>query len=127
MLQKAPITSDFYLLNLSKYNVVLGAYWLSTSWPIIWDFAKLIMTSKVNEREVSLQGITPLISKCVEPKYIVKGTPKPYQGFLLQICAGEKIEKIEVIHKDDFIGHLKEFLAEYEELFHEIKSFPPRR
>lgn len=42
-LQGHNITTNFYLLTLKDYDVVLGADWLRTIGPILWDFAKLTM------------------------------------------------------------------------------------
>lgn len=43
-LQGYHLTMDFYLLALPDYDVVLGAQWLCTVGPILWDFAKLTMS-----------------------------------------------------------------------------------
>jgi hypothetical protein len=42
-IQGVPVTSDFYLLSLGGYDVVLGRHWLQTLGPILWDFSKLTM------------------------------------------------------------------------------------
>ncbi|KAK3035596.1 hypothetical protein RJ639_033188 [Escallonia herrerae] len=54
--QGVPLVVDFFLLPLEGYDAVLGAQWLSTLGPIVWDFSKLCMTFTVGEREVNLQG-----------------------------------------------------------------------
>lgn len=65
-LQGVPIKVDIYLLLLEACDVVLGAQWLSTLGPIIWDFSTLHMTFKVDGKEVSLKGIKEPYDKLVD-------------------------------------------------------------
>ena len=65
-LQGFPIYVDFYLLPLGEYDVVLGAQWLSTLGPIVWDFSKLQMKFFLQDKEVALQGLTIPEDKVVD-------------------------------------------------------------
>ncbi|KAJ0036051.1 hypothetical protein Pint_24659 [Pistacia integerrima] len=42
-IQGIPITVDFYVLPLGGCDAVLGAHWLQTLGPILWDFNKMWM------------------------------------------------------------------------------------
>ncbi|KAB5529703.1 hypothetical protein DKX38_019784 [Salix brachista] len=47
---------DFYILNLTGIDAVLGVNWLQTLGPILWDFAAKTMVFKLNGRVMELQG-----------------------------------------------------------------------
>ena len=47
---------DFYILNLTGIDAVLGVNWLQTLGPILWDFAAKTMVFKQNGRVMELQG-----------------------------------------------------------------------
>lgn len=53
----------FYLLQLKHYNVGLGAWRLSILGPILWNFAKLTMSFKLDSSVVNLQGHFSLWTK----------------------------------------------------------------
>ena len=56
-LQKIPFVSDFFVLPLEGYDVVLGTKWLRMLGSIEWDFEKLFMKFTWNDKEVVLCGI----------------------------------------------------------------------
>ncbi|GAV78486.1 RVP_2 domain-containing protein [Cephalotus follicularis] len=57
MLQGVPMVVDFYLLPLGGYDAVLGAQWLRTLGPILWEFSKLQMSFSTCGSNVVLQGM----------------------------------------------------------------------
>ncbi|KAK0586178.1 hypothetical protein LWI29_002300 [Acer saccharum] len=61
-LQKVTFMADFFILPLEGYNVVLGTQWLRVLGPIQWDFGKLQMAFKWENREVVLRGLTGMSS-----------------------------------------------------------------
>ncbi|KAL4184886.1 hypothetical protein AMTRI_Chr10g3290 [Amborella trichopoda] len=61
-------THNFMSETLAKkvgYEVVLGAQWLRTLGPIMWDFARLLMIFKVVGKEVTLKGVTSFNDKVI--------------------------------------------------------------
>ena len=50
--QGVPIQADFYLLSLGGVDAVLGAHWLRTLGPVVWDFAACL--SPLNRRGRSI-------------------------------------------------------------------------
>lgn len=44
---RCPITVDLYPLPLEGCDAVLGAQWLRTLGPIVWDFSKLHMKFQI--------------------------------------------------------------------------------
>ena len=53
------LCSDMFSLPLGGCDVVLGAQWLRTLGPILWDFAKLWMQFSINGTKHTLQGLQP--------------------------------------------------------------------
>ena len=66
VLQGITITVDFYILPLEGYDAVLGAQWLMTLGPILWDFSKMQMKFSMEGKEVMLQGMSTPSSKFVD-------------------------------------------------------------
>ncbi|KAK2643155.1 hypothetical protein Ddye_024918 [Dipteronia dyeriana] len=67
-------------------DVVLGAQWLSSLVPIMWDFSKLQMRF-TKGRDVMLKGLTPPENKLVNAQEIKRELKKKKGGALLQICS----------------------------------------
>jgi hypothetical protein len=67
-LQRTSFTFEIFLLPLRGYDLVLGAQWLRTLGPILWDFSKLVMSFQWKGKQVSLTGATSpqnkLVSSC---------------------------------------------------------------
>ena len=53
------LRSDMFALPLGGCDVVLGAQWLRTLGPILWDFAKLWMQFSINGTKHTLRGLQP--------------------------------------------------------------------
>ena len=47
---------DMFALPLGECDVVLGARWLRTLGPILWDFAELWMEFSINGKKHTLKG-----------------------------------------------------------------------
>ena len=50
---------DMFSLTLGGCDVVLGAQWLRTLGPILWDFAELWMQFSPNGHKHTLKGLQP--------------------------------------------------------------------
>ena len=48
---------DFYLIELEGYDAVLGAQWLRTLGPIVWNFDTMEMGFTAGNEEIWLVGI----------------------------------------------------------------------
>ncbi|GAV80993.1 hypothetical protein CFOL_v3_24452 [Cephalotus follicularis] len=79
-LQGTPITTDFLLLPLASYDAVLGALWLSTLGPIIWDFHKFQMEFDLQGQRCTLNS-----EQHVELSILHDVHPNPTRCFLFQI------------------------------------------
>ncbi|CAL5328511.1 unnamed protein product [Camellia sinensis] len=85
IIQGVRITADYFLFPLEGCDVVLGAQWLSTLGPIIWDFSKLQMKFCHEGKEVVFTGLAAPENKVVGEKEITKEFRKKKTGALLQI------------------------------------------
>lgn len=70
--QGVPIKVDFYLSCLGGCDAVLGAQWLRTLAPVVWDFSSLSMSFKDNDKEYFLNGIPTSDSLVVGPAQLAK-------------------------------------------------------
>ncbi|KAJ0025979.1 hypothetical protein Pint_08072 [Pistacia integerrima] len=79
-MQKVTLTVDFYILPLEGYDAVLGAQWLSTLGPIVWDFSKLQMMFKSGDKKVLLQGLKSTHDKLIDGEKFSKKLKKNKEG-----------------------------------------------
>ena len=56
-MQSSQFLVDFYLIELERYDVVLGAQWLKTLGPITWNFETMEMGFSVGKKKIRLVGI----------------------------------------------------------------------
>ena len=56
-LQNSQFLVDFYLIELEGCDAVLGAQWLRTLGPILWNFESMEMGFKVGNSEVRLSRL----------------------------------------------------------------------
>ena len=84
--QNSQFLVDFYLIELEGYDVVLGAQWLKTLGPIIWNFETMEMGFSVGKKEIHLVGIGHSEVKLVSSQMVNKAVEKNKgKGMLLQI------------------------------------------
>ena len=84
IIQGIPIIADLYMLPLEGCDIILGAQWLRTLEPIIWDFSKLFMQFKIDGNEVKLKGLAPLVDKIVDEQEIQKALNKEKDGAIVK-------------------------------------------
>lgn len=118
-IQGVPVFTDLYLLKLEGCEVVLGAHWLRTLGPVLWDFSNLWMQFTWKGSTCQLKGEPindpsplkpPKLSKTVKGK-----------GVLLQLC-----NILTFVHPP-VNPQIEELLLENEEIFEEPKGLPPRQ
>ncbi|GJU54013.1 uncharacterized protein Tco_1227727 [Tanacetum coccineum] len=118
--QGVHLITDFYLLALEGYDVVLGAQWLQTLGPIIWDFSQLSMKFKLNGKEQVLHGFTTPTNKMVADPQSKLLSKNNRFGFLLHVVACQEKQKV-ILPK---ICHI---LNNYEKVIKEPTSLPSSR
>ncbi|XP_034198084.1 uncharacterized protein LOC117613593 [Prunus dulcis] len=130
LVQGVPITVDMYLLPLEGCDAVLGAQWLSTLGPIVWDFSQLQMKFNVGGKTVVLKGVTPQ-DKIVNEHEICKELKKKKEGVILQIYSlvlqdhdGTSFPKLDLMSINSDLKHL---LLLFDDIFVEPRGLPPPR
>ena len=58
-IQQTRLATNFYLIEFGGCDISLGAEWLQTLGPILWDFSKKSMQFKINGQEIAINGMTP--------------------------------------------------------------------
>ena len=53
------LRSNMFSFPLGGFDVVLGAQWLRTLGPILWDFVELWMQFSINGEKHTLKGLQP--------------------------------------------------------------------
>ncbi|KAL4193184.1 hypothetical protein AMTRI_Chr06g175660 [Amborella trichopoda] len=110
------------------YDVVLGAQWLCTLEPIVWDFSKLQMRFHmrfhVNDKEVALQGLSVPENKVVSNPQIERAARKK-NGALLQLFAlgAPQLQPT----TSSIPTQVQQLLEKYKEVLTEPKGLPPQR
>ena len=56
-LQNSQFLVDFYLIELESCDAVLGAQWLRTLGPVVWNFESMEIGFTIEENEVRLIGL----------------------------------------------------------------------
>lgn len=128
-LQGVPILVDLYLIPLVGCDAVLGAQWLSTLGPIMWDFSKLHMRFNLGGEEVSLQGLSIAEDQLVGGEEMQRELRKQGEGALLQIFSmhASKGNSLTCTQYSDDKSQMATLLKAYTDIFKEPKSLPPHR
>ena len=113
------------MLEIERCEAVLGAMWLRTLGPILWDFSSMWMSFIWRGNKVFLQGISTPKDKIVDGPNFLKLLRGCLRSVVLQLKAvhlGEKIIKNEEVDSD-----IQVLLKQYSALFQEPKGLPPSR
>lgn len=73
---------DFFLLSLDICNVVLGAQWLRTLSPIMWDFERMSMRLVLRGRELEIKGMRPPLNSVVEERSFGRELKRRKEGWV---------------------------------------------
>ena len=79
------LRSDMFSLPLGGCDVVLGAQWLRTLGPILWDFAELWMQFSINGTKHTLRGLQPWSLSLISSHHMEKLLKKISHGFITQL------------------------------------------
>jgi len=114
---------DMFALPLSRCDVVLGAQWLCTLGPILWDFAELWMQFSDNGKKHTLKGLqlgslSIICSHCME-----KLLKKNLDGVITQLHSIQMQPSVISTTPSD----LQQILDRYACVFAEPVGLPPSR
>ncbi|KAJ4976464.1 hypothetical protein NE237_001570 [Protea cynaroides] len=94
----SPFQIDFLLLPLEGCDAVLGAQWLQTLGPILWNFKNMEMKFRRGMKTFTLQGIKTLEAQLVRGKTLYRALKQNQgRGTLLKISL---LLNQEVIHPE---------------------------
>lgn len=82
--------SEFFVLQLEEFDVVLGIQWLKTMGSIIWNFETLQMSFTHNEKKVELQGQITSPNQLCNRKQLCHSFKKR-QGLLISLLSCKRI------------------------------------
>ncbi|XP_026377993.1 uncharacterized protein LOC113272361 [Papaver somniferum] len=114
---------DFYLLEISGCDVVLGIQWLRTLGEIIWDFEKLTMQFSINGTDVTLTSnqSSSVMIMYVSPMQRLLSTENC--GILLELVAlNTSAAKQSVLFPE-----IQQLLSNFNDIFFIPTTLPPER
>jgi hypothetical protein len=124
-LQNTMFIVEFFLLDLSGYDAVLGAQWLRNLGPILWDFSQLYMSFQWQGQKITLEGLASPRDKLLEAPKMVKQLRKQQEGVFVQVFSiqlGDEQCCPEVKEPE-----LLQLLESFQEMFEEPRKLPPTR
>lgn len=127
-MQGNAFVSDFYLLPLEGFDAVLGAQWLITLGPILWDFSRMNMKFRMEGKTIELQDLTKPANRLVIEKEIKQEIKKEKRAILLQLfslCASASTTQVGNSADTGSISH--QVLSPFQDLFVEPTGLPPSR
>jgi hypothetical protein len=121
-LQGCTFAATLHLLPLGGCDVVLGVDWLRFLGPVLWDFGSLTMKFPYQNREVTLQGLSPALDLLDARESIPKGTDSDCKGVWVQFMEATVVKTKPLMH-----SAIQELLEGYPEVFKEPEGLPPFR
>ena len=79
------LCSDMFTLPLGRCDVVLGAQWLRTLGPILWDFAEHWMQFSINGTKHTLWGLQPGSVSIISLHHMEKLLKNSSHGVIAQL------------------------------------------
>ncbi|XP_026417622.1 uncharacterized protein LOC113313118 [Papaver somniferum] len=122
-LQSYMCTTDFFLLELSGCEAVLGVDWLRTLGNISWDFDKLHMQFTANGREHMLVGNNSTSILLLDVSFMHKVFQDTQHGFFLQLVPSPTTSEIH----SQVPTAVSDLLLLFSDLFASPTALPPPR
>ncbi|KAJ0049073.1 hypothetical protein Pint_15837 [Pistacia integerrima] len=107
-------------------DIVLGARWLCTVGPILWDFGQMQMQFNINGKKVLLQGSLSFRLITFEGE-IILNTLRQSQGraFMLQVYATQPSQTVDTSYEVTSSVEFDFLLTEFGDLFEAPTGLPP--
>jgi hypothetical protein len=127
-LQQLSFSTNFYILPLGGCDMVLGAQWLRTLGPILWDFSKLSMVFTVEKQRYKVMGnrFKPVHEVGIRSMEQVWKKESPGNSLLIQPRWLSDID-LQVITASPAKPQLHQLLDRFSHLFAEPTTLPPQR
>lgn len=120
-MQGYTFTSNFFLLPICGYDVILGAKWLKALGTIHWDFKDLQMQFRLGTELIQLKGVTSVFGT-------VKGTGE-FTRLFFQQCQGTFVYLLQSTTRFDSPLHpsIGSLLKQFADIFGEPQGLLPSR
>lgn len=115
--------SDMFALPLGGCDVVLGAQWLRTLGPILWDFAELWMQFSAEGHQHTLKGLQPGSLSIISSHRMEKLLKKNSHGVIAQLHSIQ----MQPSAVSSTPADLQHILDKYSGIFAEPVGLPPSR
>lgn len=115
-------STNFYVLQVSGCEVVLGAIWLKTLGDILWNFETMRMRFAFQGMVYSLQGLTEPQTSIVSCKTMHKLLKKEKEAVLVQVSLHTTSVHNTVVHPE-----IQSLIQKYQDVFAAPTSLPPAR
>lgn len=115
--------SNFRLLNLGGYDVLLGMDWLEQFSPMQVNWIDKWMEITVAGQSIRLQGIVPQTSHCTSI------TPEQYLGMVRQgsLMYSVQLTTADPVTKEPIPAEVQSLIDSFQTIFAEPSSLPPKR
>lgn len=121
-LQNQPITTDFYLLTLGWCDTVLGAHWLRTLGPILWDISNLSMQFNIDGKRCKIHRDSALELGVLSESKLKKTIRSDKRGGLLQLFSIAGVQP-----QPEVDPQIQRLLDEFHDMFGEPQGLPSPR
>ncbi|KAF8397183.1 hypothetical protein HHK36_016090 [Tetracentron sinense] len=121
-IQNSEFTTDVHLLDFGGCDMVLGAHWLRTLGPILWDFTNLWMQFRCKGADITFKGIKTSLPQIIKPANARKAIRSGASCSLLFMC-----NAVESIEEEPTDPTLQSLLHQFADVFTEPQGLPPAR
>lgn len=108
---------NMYLLDLARYDMVLGVQWLQGLGSIMWNFKELTMQFQHNDKDVTLKGLNAL--HLLEEGPMHRANNMETKELLLQL-----IEESSTNQPHPLPEPIHQLLTNYQDIFSTPKGLP---
>lgn len=126
-------TTDFMVIPLGGHDIVLGVQWLAMLGPITWDFQKLTMQFKWDQKKVILNGITAGSVREIKARNMESSRESDMQLRMIYAYEESTVEpfQLRLMHSEGSSAlvsdKIQQLVLKYGDIFEEPNTLPPFR
>ncbi|PKA49412.1 hypothetical protein AXF42_Ash016601 [Apostasia shenzhenica] len=80
-------SADVMIITLGSYDIILGAQWLTTLGPILWDFQQLVTEFQYQDHKILLRGSMKKYIKIIDEKKVKSSPQNSAILMTMQLCS----------------------------------------
>jgi hypothetical protein len=128
IIQKHKFVTDFKVLPLKGYDMVLGVSWLKLYSPTTFDWLKRTLAVTVQNQElVFTDHLSLQANKIISEKQCSSALRKGATGYWLQLFLMQPAEHQQAIPIESYPEHVQAILHKFADLFLPPVGLPPKR